>query len=112
MQYFTEKTIHGQVLNREECPRTGWEGRVRSDLDATRRLGELKSEFVESPPLRISSSPPLRIEVAAHCTAHFLLTRDFKGPWHCPRLTSENNMEMLVLTSNKSSQVIRNDISD
>ena len=28
---------------------------MRSDLDATRRLGELKSEFVESPPIRISS---------------------------------------------------------
>ena len=26
---------------------------MHSDLDATRRLGELKSEFVESPPIRI-----------------------------------------------------------
>ena len=27
---------------------------MHSDLDATRRLGELKSEFVESPPIKIS----------------------------------------------------------
>ena len=27
---------------------------LHSDLDASRRLGELKSEFVESPPLKIS----------------------------------------------------------
>ena len=27
---------------------------MHSDLDATRRLGELKSEFVESPPISIS----------------------------------------------------------
>jgi len=28
---------------------------MRSDLDATRRLGELKSEFIESPPICISN---------------------------------------------------------
>ena len=31
--------------------RAGW---VHSDLDASRGLGELKSEFVESPPIKIS----------------------------------------------------------
>ena len=29
---------------------------LRSDLDAERRRGELKSEFVESPPIRISAT--------------------------------------------------------
>ena len=29
---------------------------LHSDLDASRRLGELKSEFVESPPIKISLS--------------------------------------------------------
>ena len=55
----------------------GW---VHSDLDATRRLGELKSEFVESPPSKMSTSPPLCIEVAVQCTVWFFLTRDFKEP--------------------------------
>ena len=50
-QFFTEKTEDNAKLN------LGRAGRVHSDLDATRRLEELKSEFAESPPIRISQSP-------------------------------------------------------
>ena len=68
----------------------GW---VRSDLDAMGRLGELKSEFIEFPPIRISSLPPLRIEVAVHCRAYFLLIGDFTGHWHYTQLNPETGTE-------------------
>ena len=55
-QFFTEK-----LKDQKKCKkgRAGW---VHSNLDVTRRLRELKSEFVESFPIKISPSPPLHIE--------------------------------------------------
>ena len=58
---------------------TGGHGWEHSDLDATRRLEELQSEFAEAPPIFISSSPPLRIEAHCACTVYYFLIGDFKG---------------------------------